>query len=120
MFRSVIVAIVAGAATVALAVAPASAAGKGKAGSRQHSIVGTLQKIEGQTLTVRTSAGSQAVMLSPTAHITQAGKAIQASQLSAETGSRVKVRYTETNGQKQAQMVTVSPAAAAKVANAKK
>ncbi len=49
-------------------------------------------------------------MLAPATHITQNGKAIQVSQLSNDTGSHVKVHYTEANGQKQATVVTVSPA----------
>jgi hypothetical protein len=89
--------------------APANAAAKTKA--RTHSLVGTVVKVDGQTLTVKTGSGEQSVMLAPSTHITQNGKTIQASQLSSETGARVKVRYTDANGQKQAQMVTVSPAA---------
>jgi hypothetical protein len=108
MFRSITIAVVACACALVLTAAPASAAGKSKA--RAHSLVGTLEKVDGQTLTVKTSTGAQSVMLAPTTHITQSGKAIQAAQLSSDTGSRVKVRYTENNGQKQAQMVTVSPA----------
>ena len=107
MFRLFTTAAVACVLAFALA-APASAAGKGKA--REHSLVGTLEKVDGQTLTVKTATGSQAVMLEPSTHITQRGKAIQASQLSADAGSHVKVRYTESNGQKQAQVVTVSQA----------
>ena len=106
MFRFVTAAAVACVLTFALS-APASAAGKGKA-AREHSLVGTLEKVDGQTLTVKTTTGSQSVMLGSSTHITQRGKAIQASQLSSDTGSHVKVRYTESNGQKQAQVVTVS------------
>jgi len=50
------------------------------------------------------------VMLGPSTHITEHGKAIQASQLSGTTGSHVSVHYTESNGQKQATSVTVTPA----------
>jgi hypothetical protein len=52
----------------------------------------------------------EAVMLGPATHITQQGKAIQASQLSSDTGSHVSVTYTEANGQKHAQTVSVTPA----------
>jgi hypothetical protein len=97
------------AVALALATAPVGAVGKTKA-NKEHSLVGTVAKVDGQTLTVKTSTGEQSVMIAPATHITQNGKAIQVSQLSNDAGSHVKVRYTETNGQKQAQMVTVSPA----------
>ena len=71
---------------------------------------GTLQKVDGQTLTVQTAKGPETVMLAPSARITENGKTLQAAQLSGDAGSRVTVRYTEVNGQKQAQAVTVSPA----------
>ena len=112
MFRSFTIAAVTLVLAVVLSAVPASAAGKTKSkATHAHSLVGTLEKIDGQTLTVKTSAGTESVTLASSTHITQNGKAIQASQLSGDTGSRVKVRYTEANGQKQAQMVTVSPAA---------
>ena len=109
MFRSLTIAATTCALMFALSVAPASAAAKGTR-AKEHSLAGTLEKVDGQTLTVKTPAGAQSVMLSPSTHITQNGKAIQSSQLSSDTGSRVKVRYTEANGQKQARVVTVSPA----------
>ena len=109
MFRSFTVAAAACAVALALATTPVGAVGKTKA-AKEHALVGTVTKVDGQTLTVKTSTGDQAVMLAPATHITQNGKAIQVSQLSNDTGSHVKVRYTEANGQKQAQVVTVSSA----------
>lgn len=110
MVRSVTMAALACATALALA-APASAATKKSTAPHHHSLAGTLEKVDGQTLTIKTSTQSESVMLGPTTHITQHGKAIQASQLSSDTGSHVSVKYTETNGQKQAQTVTVTPAA---------
>ena len=90
------------ASVLALVATPASAAAKTKT-AKEHSLVGTLQKVDGQTLTVKTSTGAaESVTLTSKAHITKDGKAIQASQLSSDTGAHVKVRYTESNGQKQA------------------
>jgi hypothetical protein len=109
MVRSVTMAAVVFASALALA-APASAAAKSSSTAKaHHSVAGTVEKVDGQTLTIKTSTKSESVMLSPTTHITEHGKAIQASQLS--TGSHVSVKYTETNGQKQAQSVAVTPAA---------
>ena len=110
MFRSFTIAATVCAVALALATTPVDAAGKTKT-AKEHSLVGTVAKVDGQTLTVKTSTGEQSVMLVPTTHITQSGKAIQVSQLSNDTGAHVKVHYTEANGQKQAHMVTVSPAA---------
>ena len=109
MFRSFTIAAAACAVSLALAGTPVSAAGPTKA-AKEQSLVGTVAKVDGQTLTVKTSTGEQSVMLGPTTHITQSGKVIQVSQLSNDTGSHVKVRYTEANGQKEARAVTVSPA----------
>jgi hypothetical protein len=111
MVRSVTMAVVVCASALVLAATPASAAAKTKSTAKHHhALAGTLEKVDGQTLTIKTGTQSESVMLSPTTHITQHGKAIQASQLSSDTGSHVSVKYTETNGQKQAQSVTVSSA----------
>ena len=107
MFRSFSIAAGTCAVALALATAPVDAVGKTKA-AKEHALVGTVAKVDAQTLTVKTSTGEQSVLLAPSTHITQNGKAIQVSQLSNDAGSHVKVRYTEANGQKQAQVVTVS------------
>jgi hypothetical protein len=99
-------------AGLALAASPANAAGAKTRVARAHALVGTLQKVDGQTLTIQTAKGTETVMLPATAHIMEKGKAIQASQLSQETGARVKVRYADKNGQHEAQYVTVSSQAA--------
>ena len=109
MFRSFTIAAAACAVVLALAGTPLSAAGKTKA-AKEHSLVGTVAKVDGQTLTVKTSTGEQSVTLAPATHITQNGKVIPVSQLSNDAGSHVKVHYTEANGQKQATVVTVTPA----------
>jgi hypothetical protein len=109
MFRSVMMAALVCVSALVLVATPASAAGKSKS-TKTHAITGTLEKVDGQTLTIKTSTQSESVMLAPTTHITQHGKAIQPSQLSADTGSHVSVHYTETNGQKQATSVSVTAA----------
>jgi maltose-binding protein MalE len=114
MLRSVSMVAVGCVAAVLLMAAPASAAAKTKSTHKGHSLTGTLEKSDGQTMTVKTSTGEQSLTLAPSAHITQNGKAVQASQLASDAGSHVKVRYTESNGQKQAQAVTVGSAASSK------
>jgi maltose-binding protein MalE len=113
-YRSLAIALV---AVLALAGASLSAAPKTKSAS----MTGTLQKVDGQTLTIQTAKGPETVMLTPTAKIRQGSKTLAASDLTSDTGSRVKVTYTSANGQKQAQMVSVaSPATQASAKSAKK
>jgi len=100
---------------IALAGAGLSAA---QAKGKSQSVTGTLQKVDGQTLTIQTSKGVETVMLAPAAKIRSGSKTLAASDLGAQSGSRVKVTYTEKNGKKEASMVTVS--SAAKTATASK
>lgn len=86
-------------------------AAQAKAGkAKTTTISGTLQKVDGQTLTIQTAKGTDTVMLGPTAQIRRAGKTVNTSDLSSATGSRVTVRYMDNNGQKMAQSVTLAAA----------
>ena len=109
--RSLAIALV---AVIALAGATLSAPAKAKS----VSLTGTLQKVDGQTLTIQTTKGAETVMLAPTAQIRRGSKTLGAADLSSETGARVKVTYTDVNGQKQAKTVSVS--SVTKQASAKK
>ena len=104
-------------AVLALAI-PAFAVQAKAAKAKTMTISGTLQKVDGQTLTVQTPKGPEMVMLGSAAQIRRAGKTLPASDLGSASGSRVTVRYVETNGQKTAQSVTL--AAAPKAAAAPK
>ena len=116
MARSIRLIAVAMVAVLALAM-PAFAAQAKAAKDKTMTISGTLQKVDGQTLTVQTPKGSETVMLAPNAQIRRAGKTLPASDLGGESGSRVTIRYMEDNGHKMAQSVTLAAAkAAAKVA----
>jgi hypothetical protein len=109
-------------ATLALAVGAASAAPQAKASGAKaskastgsHSLNGTIEKVDGNTLTVKTSSGSETVMLGSDAKIHDGGKTLMASDLSSHTGSKVHVNYVESNGQKMAHDVSVSGAKAPK------
>jgi hypothetical protein len=103
---------IAAAAVAAFALAGASSASAAPVPRlRNHSIIGTLEKVDGSNLTVKTKKGSETVTLASNAVVRQGAKVISASDLSSDTGNRVKVRYTERNGQKAAQSVVVSAAA---------
>jgi hypothetical protein len=109
---------VAVAAVIALALAAPgfSAPAKTKA-TKSHTVVGTLEKVDGQNITVHTAKGSETVMLMTSSRINRGAEKIQPANLSTYAGQRVKLRYVENNGQKQAE--TVSLASAPKAATAK-
>ena len=73
-----------------------------------RSIVGTLQRVDGQTLTVVTSAGAETVTLSSSATVRVGSRTLTVAELAMRTGSRIKVRYTESGGRKEAQSITVA------------
>jgi hypothetical protein len=78
---------------------------------KAHAIVGTLQKVEGQSITVQTAKGVEAVTLVSNSRIQRGAKTIQVGELSSFAGEKVKVRYVDHNGEKEAQSVTVASAA---------
>jgi hypothetical protein len=78
---------------------------------RAHALVGTLQKVEGQSITVQTPKGPEAVTLVSGSRIHRGATTIQAADLSTYTGQRIKVRYVDRNGEKEAQSVTLASGA---------
>jgi hypothetical protein len=107
-------------ALVTLVVAPATA--KPGAKARTHSVVGTLQQFDstGRTLTLATGKGSMTLPLASSVQIHEGTKTIAPGDLSSHTGSRVKVRYTENNGQKTADEVRLVAASSKTATKAKK
>ena len=101
--------------------AQAKSAAKPAKAAKTMTVSGTLQKVEGQDLTIQTAKGTEDVMLAPDAKIRRAGKTLTTSDLTGASGSRVTVRYKEDNGHKMAESVTLAPAKAApkQVASAK-
>ena len=114
--RSIRLIAVAVVAVFALSMPAFAAQAKAAKAAKTMTISGTLQKVDGQTLTVQTPKGAETVMLGPSAQIRRAGKTVTASDLGGESGSRVTIRYMENNGQKMAQSVTLAAKTAAKVA----
>jgi hypothetical protein len=80
------------------------------AAAKTMTVSGTLQKVEGQDLTIQTAKGSEEVMFGNDVKIRRAGKTVTSSDLSSATGSRVTVRYKEDNGHKMAESVTLAAA----------
>lgn len=107
MFRTSFVA--AAALIAAFAVVGASAAIAAPATkAKMHSVTGTLEKVNGHNLTVKTKKATENVTLASDAIIREGSKLISPSALSADTGDQVTVRYTDQNGQMQAASVVVS------------
>jgi hypothetical protein len=76
--------------------------------TKAHAVVGILQKVDGQTLIVQTSKGPESVVLTSDSRIHRGPATIDRSTLPTYTGQRVKVRYVDLNGQRQAQTVTLA------------
>jgi len=111
------------AALVAVVLAvPSFAAAQAKpsqAKAKSVSAMGTLQKVDGQNLTIQTSKGTETVMVAPNAQITMGSKKLSSADLASHTGDRVKVRYMDKNGQKEASSVSLSAAKPTQTASAK-
>jgi hypothetical protein len=101
--------------------AQAKPAAKPAKAAKTMTVSGTLQKVEGQDLTIQTAKGSQDVMFGNDVKIRRAGKTLTTSDLNGATGSRITVRYKEDHGHKMAESVTLAAAKAApkQVASAK-
>lgn len=90
--------------------------------AKTMTVSGTLQKVDGQDLTIQTAKGTEEVMFGNDVKIRRAGKTLTTSDLNGATGSRVTVRYKEDNGHKMAESVTLAAAKSAapkQVASAK-
>ena len=90
----------------------AAAAPKAKASS----VTGTLDKYDSgaNTIVVNTSKGTETLTLSSTSAVRMGAKKMTAADLSAHSGDRVKVRYTDQNGTKTVQSVQLEGKPAAR------
>jgi hypothetical protein len=99
-------------ATTKTAAAKTTTAPKPKA----HSVVGTLDKYDSgaNSIVVNTGKGTETLSLSSTSAVRMGAKTMAAADLSSHTGDRVKVRYSELNGQRTVQSVQIQGKPAAK------
>ena len=88
---------------------------------KAHSVVGTLDKYDSaaNTIVVNTGKGTETLSLSSSSAVRMGAKTMSAADLSGHTGDKVKVRYSEANGQRTVQSVQVEGKPAAKVATSK-
>ena len=92
---------------------PAAKPAAKAAAAKTMTVSGTLQKVEGQDLTIQTAKGTEEVMFGSDVKIRRAGKTLATSDLNAASGSRITVRYKNDNGHKMAESVTLAAAKAA-------
>ena len=92
-------------ATTRTAAAKTTTAPKPKA----HSVVGTLDKYDSgaNAIVVNTGKGTETLSLSSTSAVRMGARTMSAADLSSHTGDRVKVRYSESNGQRTVQSVQI-------------
>ena len=83
---------------------------------KAHSVVGTLDKYDSgaNTIVVNTGKGTETLSLSSTSAVRMGAKTMTMSDLSSHTGDRVKVRYSESNGQRTVQSVQIQGKPAAR------
>lgn len=73
-----------------------------------RSAMGTIEKYDANTLTLKTASGEEQFTLASSARVRNGSHTIKAEELSGLTGQRAKVRYTEANGQRTAESIMVS------------
>jgi hypothetical protein len=76
----------------------------------ERSVVGTLDRVDGAAIefVVNSISGRQTFRLQPGATIRQGSKTIKPAELAAHKGERVKVRYRESGGVRQAEYVVLA------------
>ncbi len=83
---------------------PRSVEAKGKA----HAVVGLLQRVDGNNITVQTTKGAvEVVTLVAASQIRKGAGTLEGSGLASYVGQKIKVRYVENSGRKEVQSVTV-------------
>ena len=108
--RSLAVVVLAMFVATAVSAAPAQATRTQRtapkaAATATHSLTGTLDKYDalGNSIVVNTGKGTETLSLAPDSSIRMGAARVAPADLTAHTGQRVKVRYSETNGQKMVQ-----------------
>ena len=109
-FRSLAVVVLAMFVATAVSAAPAQAqraprTGQKAAAAAAHSLTGTLEKYDasGNSIVVNTGKGTETLSLAADSSIRMGAARVAPADLTAHTGQRVKVRYTEANGQRMVQ-----------------
>jgi hypothetical protein len=103
-------ALVAGASGQARPALPGSFAPSAMAQPPEHSIVGTLDAVDPKTMqiVVSSTSGKQTLHLQTGATIRQGSKTVKPSELATHKGERVKVRYRESGGVRQAEWIVLA------------
>jgi hypothetical protein len=91
--------------------------------STAHSVTGTLEKYDAasNTITLQSGANTETLTVGSDTAIRMGASRMSLADLSGHTGQKVKVRYTEANGQRTAQSVQLeAPARSARAQNTSK
>jgi hypothetical protein len=78
-----------------------------EARGKTHAVVGYLQRVEGDHVTLQTSKGVEVVTLVAGSEVRQGPAILEGSRLRSYVGQKIKVRYVENGGRKEVQTVTV-------------
>jgi hypothetical protein len=113
-FRSLAVVVLAMFVATAASAAPAQATRTQRSAPKAattatHSLTGTLEKYDasGNSIVVNTGKGTETLSLASDSSIRMGAAHVAPADLTAHTGQRVKVRYSETNGQRMVQTLQV-------------
>jgi hypothetical protein len=76
----------------------------------ERSVVGTLDAVDGKTMqiVVSSAAGKQTLHVAAGATIRQGSKTVKPSELASHKGERIKVRYRESGGVRQAEWIVLA------------
>jgi hypothetical protein len=109
MFGSLAVVCVAMLLAVTASAAPAQAKKTTSKAAASHSITGTLDKYDasGNSIVVKTAKNTETLVLSSDSAIRMGAQRMTPADLTAHAGQKVKVRYSETNGQKTVSSVQI-------------
>jgi phage baseplate assembly protein gpV len=121
-FPAIVAAVVVAAAAISGQAISAQATKPAKTTSHHEAVAGKLQSYDASSkvLKVQTSKGEQQFTVANDAVVRQGAKKLTADDLASHSGQNVKVRYTESNGQKMADSITVAGGPAQSASTKKK
>jgi hypothetical protein len=109
MFRSLAVACIAMALAVSASAAPAQAKKASSKAAAARSVTGTLDRYDssGNSIVINTGKTTETLVLSSDSAIRMGAQRMTPADLTAHAGQKVKVRYSESNGQKTVSSVQI-------------
>jgi len=84
-----------------------------EARGKTHAVVGLLQRVDGDRVTLQTKKGVEIVTLVADSQVRRGATILESSRLGSYVGQKIKVRYVENGGRKEVQTVTIPSTAKA-------